>query len=52
MKWAFFALLGVTLGYLVFGADDSSLLLGAFLGVLLVIVVLNVVRRVRPPREP
>jgi uncharacterized membrane protein YfcA len=52
MKWALFVLVGVTLGYVVFGADDPSLLLGAFVGVLVVVVVLNVVRRVRAARKP
>jgi uncharacterized membrane protein YfcA len=52
VKWGLLVLTGAALGYLVFGADDPGLLLGAFLGVVLVITVLNVVRRVRPRQGP
>jgi uncharacterized membrane protein YfcA len=51
LRWGVFVLTGAALGYLVFGADDPGLLLGAFLGVVLAIAVLNVVRRVRPRRK-
>ena len=49
LKWALFVLIGVTLGYLVFGGGEISLLVGSAAGVVLVIVVLNVVRRLRRP---
>ena len=51
MGWGLFVLAGAALAYLVLGADDPSLLLGAFLGVLLVIAFLTVARRVRPRRK-
>ena len=51
VKVAFFVLLGVTVGYLVFGADDSDVLLGALVGLVAVTVVLNVLRRVRLRRK-
>ena len=47
LKWALFVLTGATLGYLVFGRGDTSLLLGCVIGAVVVIVVLNVLRRVR-----
>jgi hypothetical protein len=50
VKWASFVFTGAILGYLVFGGGDASLLLGAFLGLVLVVVVLNVVRGVRRRR--
>ena len=37
--------------YFVLGADDPGLLLGCFIGVVLVIVVMNVVRRVTAGRR-
>ena len=52
VKWGFFVLLGAILAFLLFGADEPALLLGAVLGVVVVIVVLNVVRRVRPGQKP
>lgn len=51
LKWALFVLTGATLGYLVFGGGDTSLLLGCVIGAVLVIVVLNVLRRVRRRRS-
>ena len=50
LRWALFFLAGVTLGYLVFGDGDTSLLVGAVIGAALVIVVLQVLRRVRRGR--
>jgi uncharacterized membrane protein YfcA len=52
VRWGLLMLTGAVLGYLVFGVHDPGLLLGAFLGVVLVIAALNVVRRVRPGRGP
>jgi uncharacterized transporter YbjL len=49
LKWALFVLIGVTLGYVVFGGGETSLLLGSVAGVVLVIVVLNILRRLRRP---
>src|SRR5215217_657517 len=45
LKWALFVLIGVTLGYLVIGSGETSLLFGSIAGVVLVIVVLNILRR-------
>jgi hypothetical protein len=50
IKWAVFVFTGAILGYLAFADGDASLLLGAFLGLVLVVVVLNVVRGVRRRR--
>jgi uncharacterized membrane protein YeaQ/YmgE (transglycosylase-associated protein family) len=47
LKWALFVLTGATLGYLVLGGGDTSLLLGCVIGAVIVIAVLNVLRRVR-----
>jgi inner membrane protein involved in colicin E2 resistance len=52
LKWGAFVLVGATLAFVVFGADEPALLVGAFLGVVLVIAVMAVVRRVRPRRGP
>jgi len=49
LKWALFVLGGVTLGYLIFGGGENSLLVGSVAGVVLVIVALNVLRRLRRP---
>jgi hypothetical protein len=49
--WGLAVLLGVTVGYLVLDPDAPGLLWGAVIGVVLVIVGLNVVRRVRPRRR-
>jgi len=51
LKWALFVSTGAILGYFVFAAGDTSLLLGSFLGLVLVNVVLNVVRRARRCRN-
>jgi inner membrane protein involved in colicin E2 resistance len=50
VKVAFCILLGATLGYLLLGADDPGLLVGALVGNVVLIVVLNVVRRMSPRR--
>ena len=50
IKWAVFVFAGAILGVLVFADGDASLLLGAFVGLVLVVVVLNVVRGVRRRR--
>jgi hypothetical protein len=47
LRWALCVLAGVTLGYVVFGDGDTSLLVGAGIGAALVIVLLQVLRRVR-----
>jgi multisubunit Na+/H+ antiporter MnhG subunit len=52
LKAALFVFTGVMLGYLIFAPGDASLLLGALIGLALVIVVLNVVRGVRRRRHP
>jgi len=51
LKWALFVLTGAILGYLAFGGGDASLLLGSIVGAVLVIVVLNVLRRVTRRRN-
>ena len=51
VMWAFAVLVGATVGYLLLGADDPGLLLGSVVGVVLVILVVNVVRRLRPRRN-
>ncbi len=45
LKWGAFVLAGAVLAFLVLGADDAGVLIGAAIGVLVVIVVLNVLRR-------
>jgi len=49
IRWAAFVLAGVVLALLILGADDASALVGAIVGVITVVVVLNVLRRVRRP---
>ena len=51
LKWALAVLTGATLGYLVFGGGDISLLLSFVIGAVVVIVVLNVLRRERRRRS-
>jgi len=46
LKWALAVFTGAVLGYLVFAPDDTSVLLGAFIGIVLVVVALNIVRAV------
>jgi hypothetical protein len=50
LKWALFVFIGVVLGYLLFADGETSLLVGSFLGIVLVLVVLNVVRFFRRRR--
>jgi uncharacterized membrane protein YccC len=50
IKVALFVLAGSALGYLIFG-PDLSVLLGAVLGVAIMILVLNVLRRVTRRRS-
>jgi hypothetical protein len=45
LKWGALVLAGAVLAFLVLGADDAGVLVGAAIGVLGVIVVLNVIRR-------
>ncbi len=47
LKWALCVLVGVTASYFVFGDDNPSVLVGAFVGCVVVILVLNILRRVR-----
>ncbi len=47
IKVGLFVLLGAVLGYLVIGGDGAWLLLGSLIGVVLMTVVLNVLRRVK-----
>jgi hypothetical protein len=51
IRWALFVLAGATLGYLIFGAGDPSILLGAVAGAVIAIVVLNGLRRLRRGRD-
>jgi hypothetical protein len=51
LKGAVFVLIGAALGCLVLAGGDFSFLLGAVVGLALVIVVLNVVRRVSRSRH-
>jgi len=51
LKWALAVLAGATLGYLVFGAGDASLLLGSFAGAVLVLCAFAVLRRMRHRRK-
>ena len=46
LKVGLFFLAGAMLGYLVFGGDGASVLLGSLIGVMLMIVVRSVLRRV------
>jgi uncharacterized membrane-anchored protein len=52
LKWAAVVFTGAILGYLVFAPGDASVLLGALIGIALVVVVLNVVRGVRRRHHP
>jgi hypothetical protein len=49
--WALAVLLGAALGYLIIGGQDASALLGSVIGVVVVIVVLALLRRIRPRRK-
>jgi hypothetical protein len=49
LKWAALVLAGAVLAFLVLGADDVGVLVGAAIGVIAVVVVLSVLRRGRPP---
>jgi len=52
LKWAVAVLVGVGIGYVVFGNGDTGLLIGSLIGVTIAIVGLNVARRVaRRPRR-
>jgi hypothetical protein len=51
LRWALFVLAGATLGYLLFGGGDTSLLLGCVLGAVLAILVLSALRRVMRRRS-
>jgi uncharacterized membrane protein YfcA len=51
LRLALFGLVGATLGYLVLGGGDPSPLVACAIGLALVIVVLNVVRRVKRQRH-
>jgi hypothetical protein len=51
LKAAVSVLAGVTLGYLVFGNGDISLLVSCVVGAVLMIVVLNVLRFVKRRRS-
>ena len=51
VKWALAVLVGATLGYLALGGGDASLIVGSFLGVLTVLCVLAVLRRVTHRRR-
>jgi hypothetical protein len=46
LKWALLMFTGAILGFLVFAGGDASVLLGSFLGLVIVVVALNIVRRV------
>ena len=52
LKAALAVFTGVILGYLVFAPDDPSLLLGALIGIALVVVALNVARAIRRRGHP
>ena len=49
-KWALAVLVGATLGYLLLDVDDPSLLIGALIGVVAVVCVVNILRHVRHRR--
>ena len=51
LKWGLAVLAGAVLGYLIFGGDDVSLLVGSFAGVLAVICVFAGLRRMRRSRK-
>jgi hypothetical protein len=51
LKAGLFVFAGVFLGYLVF-APDTSVLLGALIGLVIATVALNVVRLIRRRRHP
>jgi hypothetical protein len=47
LKWALAVFAGAVLAYLLFADGETSLLLGSFIGIVLVVLVLNVVRAMR-----
>jgi len=51
LKWALAVLAGATLAYFVFGGDDASLLLGSFVGALIVISIFTALRRMTHRRK-
>ena len=44
LKWALFVFVGVLAAYLIFARGETALLLGAVIGLVLVVLALNVVR--------
>jgi hypothetical protein len=50
-RWGLLVLLGATLAWLLLGADDPGVLLGAAVGIAIAIVVMNVVRRGRDKQQ-
>jgi hypothetical protein len=52
VKWALFVFTGAILGYLVFAPGDLSVLLGAFIGLAIVLAATNIVRLVWRRRQP
>jgi hypothetical protein len=52
VKWALAVLVGATLGYFTLGGRDASLLVGSVVGVLGVLCVLAVLRRITHRRQP
>jgi hypothetical protein len=51
LKWALAVLAGATLGYFILGAQDASLLLGAFVGAVVVVCVFAALRRIMHRRS-
>ena len=47
LKWALAVFAGAIIAYLLFADGDAALLVGAFIAIVLVVVVLNVMRRLR-----
>jgi hypothetical protein len=52
LRWALFVLTGAIIGFLVFADGDGYLLLGSFIGIVLVLVGLNVIRLFWRRRNP
>jgi hypothetical protein len=51
LKWAAFVFTGAILGWLVFAPGDTSVLLGAFIGLVIALAVINLVRLVARRRK-
>jgi inner membrane protein involved in colicin E2 resistance len=51
LKWALAVLAGAALGYFILGGEDTAILLGSFVGAVVVICAVAVLRRITHRRK-